>query len=206
MWSENRDGKESSNDMRTITLEEHFVSPGFLDGPGKELKERALKFGDRAARLFEQLSDIGDKRIAEMDAAGIDMQVLSLTSPGVGQLEAAPAIAMAREANDFLADAITRNPTRFAGFAALPTAAPDKAAEELERMVREHGFKGAVINGHNRGRYLDDKFFWPILERAEMLNAPIYLHPTPPPQAVIDVSYGGFAPIVTDRVGAGTSK
>jgi uncharacterized protein len=184
--------------MRTITLEEHFVSPGFLDGPGKELKERALKFGDRAARLFEQLSEIGDKRIAEMDAAGIDMQVLSLTSPGSEQLEAAPAIALAREANDFLADAITKNPKRFAGFATLPTAAPDKAAEELERMVREHGFKGAVINGHNRGRYLDDKFFWPILERAELLNVPIYLHPTPPPQAVIDVSYGGFAPIVTE--------
>jgi uncharacterized protein len=184
--------------MRTITLEEHFASPGFLDGPGKELKERAQRFGDRAARLFEQLSDVGDKRIAEMDAAGIDMQVLSLTSPGLEQVEAAPAMALAREANDFLAEAIAKNPKRFAGFAVLPTAAPDKAGEELERMVRDHGFKGAVINGHNRGRYLDDKFFWPILERAERLNVPIYLHPTPPPQAVIDASYGGFAPIVTE--------
>ena len=106
--------------------------------------------------------------------------------------------ALAREANDFLADAIAKNPNRFAGFAALPTAVPDQAAEELERMVRDHGFKGAVINGHHRGRYLDDKFFWPILERAELLNVPIYLHPTPPPQAVIDASYGGFAPIVTE--------
>ena len=184
--------------MRTITLEEHFATPGFFEGPGKDLKERALKFGDRAARLIEQLSDLGDKRIAEMDAAGIDTQVLSLTSPGVEQLEAASAIALAREANDFLAEAITKNPTRFAGFAALPTAAPGKAADELERMVREHGFKGAVINGHCRGRYLDDRFFWPILERAEVLNVPIYLHPTPPPQAVIDASYAGFAPIVTE--------
>jgi predicted TIM-barrel fold metal-dependent hydrolase len=184
--------------MRTITLEEHFASPGFLDGPGKELKERAQRFGDRAARLFEQLSDVGDKRIAEMDAAGIDMQVLSLTSPGLEQLEAAPAMALAREANDFLAEAIAKNPKRFAGFAVLPTAAPDKAGEELERMVRDHRFKGAVINGHNRGRYLDDKFFWPILERAERLNVPIYLHPTPPPQAVIDASYGGFSPVVTE--------
>jgi predicted TIM-barrel fold metal-dependent hydrolase len=184
--------------MRTITLEEHFASPGFFSGPGKELKERALKFGDRAARLFEQLNDVGDKRIAEMDAAGIDVQVLSLTSPGVEQLEAGEAIALARDANDFLADAIAKNPNRFAGFAALPTAVPDKAAEELERMVRDHGFQGAVVNGHHRGRYLDDKFFWPILERAELLNVPIYLHPTPPPQAVIDASYGGFAPIVTE--------
>jgi uncharacterized protein len=192
--------KELSNHMRTITLEEHFASPGFLDGPGTDLKEKALRFGPRAAHLLEQLTDLGDKRIAEMDAAGIDMQVLSLTSPGAEQLEAAQAIVLAREANDFLADAVAKNPTRFAGLAVLPTAAPDRAVEELERMVRDHGFKGAVINGHNRGRYLDDKFFWPILEQAEMLNVPIYLHPTPPPQAVIDASYGGFAPIVTDML------
>jgi predicted TIM-barrel fold metal-dependent hydrolase len=67
-------------------------------------------------------------------------------------------------------------------------------------MVREHGFKGAVINGHNRGRYLDDKFFWPILERAESLSAPIYLHPTQPPKPVIEASYGGFSSMVTDML------
>jgi len=186
--------------MRTITLEEHFASPGFLNGPGKELKERALKLGDRAARLFEQLSDVGDKRIADMDSAGIDMQVLSITSPGLDQLDAPAAIPLAREVNEYLANAIAKNPKRFAGFAALPTAAPEKAADELERMLTDHGFKGAVINGHHRGRYLDDKFFWPILERAERLHAPIYLHPTPPPQAVIDASYGGFSPIVTEML------
>ncbi len=132
------------------------------------------------------------------------MQVLSLTSPGTEQLEVADALALAREANDFLADAVKKNPARLAGFAALPTAAPDKAAEELERMVREHGFKGAIINGHCRGRYLDHKFFWPILERAEALNVPIYLHPTQPPKPVIEASYGGFSPIVTDLLaGAG---
>ena len=98
-------------------------------------------------------------------------------------MDAAEAIAMARETNDYLADAVKKNPTRFAGFAALPTAAPDQAAAELERWVRQQGFKGAVINGHNRGRYLDDKFYWPILECAEALDVPIYLHPTPPPQA-----------------------
>jgi hypothetical protein len=190
--------------MRTITLEEHYATPGFLDGPGRELKAQALKFGAPAAKLLEQLCDIGDRRIAEMDAARIDLQVLSLTSPGTEQLEAVDALALAREANDFLADAVKKNPARFAGFAALPTATPDKAAQELERMVREHGFKGAIINGHCRGRYLDDKSFWPILERAEALNVPIYLHPTQPPKPVIDVSYGGFSPIVTDLLaGAG---
>ncbi len=190
--------------MRTITLEEHYASPGFLDGPGRELKAQALKFGAAAAKLFEQLCDVGEKRISEMDAARIDMQVLSLTSPGTEQLEVADALALAREANDFLADAVKKNPARLAGFAALPTAAPDKAAEELERMVRGHGFKGAIINGHCRGRYLDHKFFWPILERAEALNVPIYLHPTQPPKPVIEASYGGFSPIVTDLLaGAG---
>jgi predicted TIM-barrel fold metal-dependent hydrolase len=78
--------------MRTITLEEHFASPGFLDGPGSELKEQASKFGAAAAKLFERLSDVGEKRIAEMDEAKIDMQVLSLTSPGTEQLEAAEAM------------------------------------------------------------------------------------------------------------------
>ncbi len=133
-----------------------------------------------------------------MDAAGIDMQVLSLSAPGVEQMEPADAIAMARDTNDYLADAVKKYPTRFAGLAAVPTGAPKQAVEELERRVRHEGFKGLVINGHNRGRYLDDRFYWPILECAEALNVPIYLHPTPPPQAVIDISYGGFAPMVTD--------
>jgi uncharacterized protein len=187
--------------MRTITLEEHFATPTFLDGPGRELKDQVLKYNNaRAAKLVEQLCDLGDKRIAEMDAAGIDMQIVSLTSPGTEQLEAGEAIALARDTNDYLADAISKNPDRLGGFAALPTAAPDKAAQELERRVRQQKFAGAVVNGHNRGRYLDDKFFWPILECAEKLGAPIYLHPTPPPPPVIEASYGRFAPLVTQML------
>ena len=81
---------------------------------------------------------------------------------------------LAQDANDFLSDAVNLHPDRFAGFAALPTAAPDTAADELERMVKENDFLGGVINGHINGRYLDDEFFWPILERAEALNVPLY--------------------------------
>ena len=184
--------------MRTITLEEHFASEGFLNGPGSKLKEQAASFGGRAAKLFEQLSDLGEKRIAEMDAAGIDVQVLSLTSPGTEQLDAATAIPLAREANDLVAEAAKNHPTRFAGFACLPTADPQAAVAELDRTVGQFGFKGAVINGHVQGRYLDDPFFSPILERAEALNVPIYLHPTPPPKPVIEASYAGFAPVVSD--------
>jgi predicted TIM-barrel fold metal-dependent hydrolase len=126
-----------------------------------------------------------------MDAAGIDMQIVSLTAPGVEQLEPAEAIALAAETNDFVADAIKKHPARFGGFAALPIAVPDKAAQELERRVRGQKFADAIISGHNRGRYLDNKFFWPTLESAEQLGAPIYLHPTRPPQPVIDASFSG---------------
>ena len=183
--------------MRTITLEEHFISPGFLAGPGKDFTERLRNSGPRGAKVYQQLQDIGDKRIADMDAAGIDMQVLSLNSPGVEQADAAEQIAIARESNDFLAEAVKKYPQRFAAFASLPVAAPEQAAEELDRRVRQQGFKGTLINGHTRGRYLDDKFFSPILERAEALNVPIYLHPTVPPPAVVEASFGGFSPPVT---------
>jgi len=117
----------------------------------------------------------------------------------VQQLDATEAIELARDINDTLADAVGRYPSRFTGFAAVPTASPDTAADELERMVREHGFKGAVISGHTRSRYLDDEFFWPILERAEALQVPIYLHPTVPPQPVIETYYtGNFSAQVTN--------
>jgi len=190
--------------MRTITLEEHFASPAFLEGPGKQLKEHAANFGERFTHLLEQLTDLGAKRISEMDKAGIDVQVLSLTAPGVEQLEPADAIALARESNDFLAEAIAKNPMRFGGFAALPTSSPDRAAEELQRRTTNHAFQGAVINGHTRGRYLDDQFFSPILTCADSLNVPIYLHPTPPPQPVIDAWFSGYALLVTEMLaGAG---
>src|SRR5262245_8816833 len=183
--------------MRTITLEEHFISPGFLAGPGKEFTEQMRHRGPRGVKIYEQLQDVGAQRIAEMDAAGIDVQVLSLNSPGVEQAEVAEQVAVAAESNDFLAEVVKKHPRRYAAFAALPIAAPDKAAAELDRRVRQHGFKGTLINGHTRGRYLDDKFFSPILERADALNVPIYLHPTIPPKAVVDASFGGFSPAVT---------
>ncbi len=190
--------------MRTITLEEHYATPAFMEGPGRQLKDQAQaarahpQVAAGIAQLLDRLCDLDDRRIADMDAAGIDMQVLSLTSPGVEQLDATEAVTLARAANDHLAEAVRRHPSRFAGFAALPTAAPDTAADELERTIRTYGFKGALINGHSRGRYLDDPFFWPILERAEALQVPLYLHPTPPPQPVIAASYtGNYAPEVT---------
>src|SRR5215470_1924679 len=164
--------------MRLIAVEEHFVTPAYVEGPGKVFLDRFRNSDPSAALIAQRLFELGDKRIAEMDAAGIDMQVLSLNSPGVEQLEPAEAIACARDANDFLAAAIKRQPTRFAGFASLPIQAPDEAAKEFERCVQQLGFKGTNINGHTRGRYLDDPFFSPILACADALQVPIYLHPT----------------------------
>ncbi len=187
--------------MRVISLEEHYATGAFLEGPGRDLVAWIEEARDHPqvaagyAKLVEDLCDLGEGRVTGMDAAGVDVQVLSLTSPGVEQLAPDEAVALAREANDSLAEAVGRRSDRLAGFAALPTPAPEAAAEELDRVVRGHGFVGALINGHTRGRYLDDAFFGPILERAEALGVPIYLHPTPPPRAVIETSYtGDFAP------------
>ncbi|WP_222429800.1 amidohydrolase family protein [Paenibacillus agilis] len=193
--------ESNKSSIRTIALEEHFVTAAFMEGPGWIIKDQAQaarahpQVAAGITKLIEMLSDIGEGRITHMDAAGIDMQILSLTSPGVEQLDAMEAETLAREVNDWLADAVRRYPDRFAGFAALPTSSPSKAADELERMVRTHGFKGALINGHTQGRYLDDEFFWPILERAEALQVPLYLHPTLPSQSVMKEVYtGNYSP------------
>jgi hypothetical protein len=184
--------------LRTITLEEHYASPAFLNGPGKKLRGQPVLPGNVGRRnIVDDLLDLGEERIAGMDAAGIDLQVLSLTDPSVQQLDAAAAKDLAREANNYLAAAVHRHPDRFAGFATLPTTVPEAAADELERMVKEHGFVGGWINGHTHGRYLDDKFFWPILERAETLGVPLCIHPTPPPAPVTEAYYAGFSPEVT---------
>lgn len=174
---------------RTIALEEHYATTDFLRGPGRWLTSRP--------GIAEPINDLGDGRIAAMDEAAVDLAVLSLAAPGVEQLDGPEATRLARECNDELAAAVARYPDRLAGFAALPISAPDAAAEELERAVRQLGFPGAVINGHSRGRYLDDPFFDPVLSRAAELRVPIYLHPTIPPQGVIASSYAGFADQVT---------
>ncbi|OBA61209.1 amidohydrolase [Mycobacterium sp. 1100029.7] len=175
--------------MRTIALEEHYATASFLRGPGSWLASRA--------GVIEPIADLGDGRIAAMDEAGVDLAVLSLAAPGVEQLDGPKAVELARECNDELAAAVERYPGRLAGFASVPVSAPDAAADELERAMKELGFLGAVINGHSQGRYLDDPFFEPVLDRAASLGAPIYLHPTVPPAGVIESSYAGFAPEVT---------
>ncbi len=179
--------------LRTITLEEHYIAPPFLaagaDAPGQPPTHPTFQ------AIFAKMQDLGAGRLALMDEAGIDVQVLS-HHPGLEQLEAGEQVPMVRDTNDFLKDMIAKHPTRFGGFASLCTAVPGEAAKELERMMQV-GFQGAIINGHSRGCYLDDKFFWPMLEAAEHLDAPIYLHPTQPPKSVVDTYYSGFNPLTS---------
>ena len=174
--------------MKVIAIEEHFITPMYREKVGANefrnfyLKSRSEQLGHD---IVEQNSDLGAERLAHMDAAGVDVQVLSFGSPGPQAFGAEVAIPMARDANDRLYQAIQKNPARFAGFAALPTADPEAAAQELERCVRKLGFKGAMIHGHTGGSFLDERKYWTIFERAQALDVPIYLHPTlPHPQAV----------------------
>lgn len=139
----------------------------------------------RARGLFERIQDLGSRRLADMDAAGIDMQLLMLTSPGVQMFEPAEATALAASSNDQLAEAIARHPDRFSGLAAFAPHAPLLAAKEIERAVNHLGLKGALVNSHTQGRYMDEAFFWPIFEACEALDVPLYIHPnTPSPQMV----------------------
>ena len=123
------------------------------------------------------LLDIGAARIEAMDRLGIDMQILSLTAPGVQVFEAATATALAADSNDQLADAIEKYPQRFAGLAAVAPQDPQHAAKEIERGMQTLGLKGVIVNSHTKGEYLDEPKYWEILEAAEALNAPIYIHP-----------------------------
>ena len=121
-----------------------------------------------------------DRRLEEMDRLGIDMHVLSLTSPGVQLLDPANAVTMAAKANDRLAEIIAAHPTRFAGLASFSPQNPQAAAREMERAIKELGFNGFIVNSHTDNLYLDDPRFGPILEAAEALDRPIYIHPRCP--------------------------
>jgi 2,3-dihydroxybenzoate decarboxylase len=166
---------------RIITLEEHFTDPALLPHfSGIDAVSPAL---------IKRLEDVADQRLKEMDEAGIDLQVLSQSAPATQKLPADLSIALSRHANDYLAEITRNHPTRFAGFACLPTQDPAAAVEELERCVTKLGFKGAMVHGLTNGAFLDEKRFWPIFECAQALDVPIYLHPAIPHQQVIDVYY-----------------
>jgi predicted TIM-barrel fold metal-dependent hydrolase len=141
----------------------------------------------------ERLFDLGALRLKEMDETGIDIQVISHGAPSAQKLSGGDAVALVQRVNDRLAAACAAHPKRFLGFAALPTCDPKAAADELERCVSQHGFKGAMMHGLANGVFLDGKQFWPIYERAEKLDVPVYFHPGLPDARVMEAYYNDYA-------------
>jgi predicted TIM-barrel fold metal-dependent hydrolase len=166
-----------------IAIEEHYFDA--------EIVEHFAE-ADKRAGLRHRLEDLGAQRIKEMDEAGIDVQVLSHAAPATHLLAAEVAVPLAKKANDRLYQTVRGNPTRFQGFATLPAIDPKAAADELERAVTKLGMKGAMIHGLTHGLFIDDKRFWPIFERAEKLDVPIYCHPAKPHPAVIEAYYKDY--------------
>jgi predicted TIM-barrel fold metal-dependent hydrolase len=178
-----------------IALEEHYWD-----------KELVTHFSGGEARnpaLRAKLEDVGELRLKAMDEAGIDLQVLSHGAPATQRLDAATAIALTRKVNDRLAQTVRAHPERFAAFAALPTADPVAAADELERAVTKLGFKGAMVHGLCNGAFFDERQFWPIYERAAALDVPLYIHPALPHPAVIEVYYKQYVEAYPSILNAG---
>jgi predicted TIM-barrel fold metal-dependent hydrolase len=176
---------------RVIALEEAFLHPKLFALYPADLQQRYSPVKDK-------LLDVGPARIKRMDAAGIDMQVLSHVQPGIEMItNLSTAIDLSHEINDWLGEIIKQYPSRFSGFAMLPTQSPKAAAMELERTVNDLGFKGALINGHTHGCYLDDTSFHILLQKAENLDVPIYIHPTDPPKQISETYFLNSPTLIT---------
>ncbi|MEN2739995.1 amidohydrolase family protein [Microbacterium sp. X-17] len=178
--------------MKLVALEEHMATPELQRAWGGLSVTSAD--GDDIAAL---LNEVGDERLRRMDDEGVDVQVLSLGTPGMQDLPPAEATTLARATNDVIADAVDAHPDRFQGFAALPVTAPESAAAELRRAVQERGLVGALLNGRAGDRMHDDPAFEGIFATAAELGVPLYLHPRQPHPAVEKLYYGG-SPAVAD--------
>lgn len=184
----------ASRPYRRIATEEAWAPPELFeqfrqilsshpeDDPGlmSLMGYYVLGEGERPRFIRERMADTEEIRLREMDAAGIDHQILSLTAPGTNPLPAAQATDLAQLANDRLAEIVRRRPDRFSGLAAVPFSAADAGAAELERAVTTLGLKGAILNSHVRDRYTDAPEFLPFYEAAASLGVPVYLHPNAP--------------------------
>ncbi|MGH8148769.1 MAG: amidohydrolase family protein [Steroidobacteraceae bacterium] len=148
---------------------------GFYLGSGSE----------RATQIIEKLQWLDERRIRDMDATGIDKQLLLLTSPGVQVFDTATATSLARSSNDQLAEAVRKHQGRFAGLAAVAPQDPARAAKEIERAVRQLGLKGVVLNSHLKGEYFDQPKYWDIFAAAEAHDAAVYIHPGTAPDNMI---------------------
>ena len=175
----------SNSGNRIIAIEEHYFDPEIV-------AEFDKKTSFEGTPIRKRMDDLYDARIKDMDASGIDMQVLSQGAPGVQRFDAEKATKLAIAANDRLHETCQRHPDRFSGFATVPSPAPEAAADELERTVKDFGFKGGMIHGLTNGDFIDQKKYWPIFARAEALDVPIYIHPAVPHPDVVKAYYADY--------------
>jgi uncharacterized protein len=183
--------------MRIVGLEEHYVTPEVVDAWNSlDARWQDPAMAGTVGETGRRLADLGDERLAVMDDAGIDTQVLSLTTPGLFNLDAAAGVSLQSTCNDRLANAVREKPHRLRGFATLALQDPDAAAAELQRAVKDLDFDGALIFSRVRDKSIDHTDFWPLFEAAEALGAPLYLHPQSPPEGVRAAYYSGFGDVV----------
>ena len=185
-------------EFRVITIEEHYYDKNVISHfTGADARTGGF--------VKDNLLEVGEKRIQSMDDCGIDIQVLSHGAPSTQRIGAESGVQVAKAANDYLYEVCQAHPDRFAGFAALPTGDPAAAADELARTVNELGFKGAMIHGliGEEKLFLDDKRFWPIFDRAQGLDVPIYIHPANPHPAVVTAYLKDYAEAYPGVVNAG---
>lgn len=174
--------KAQGRGYRRIACEEGFLSPGVLAQNAKSSTPQLslITAEGSTAGLARALVDLDQGRIAGMDADGIDVQLLLLSSPGVQAFDPATATSLAAESTDYASAACAKYPSRFAALAALAPQDPAAAAREIQRAVKLPGIKGAIINSHTNGEYLDGGKYWPIFEAIEALDVPLYIHPREP--------------------------
>ncbi|TVY45927.1 Decarboxylase [Lachnellula occidentalis] len=172
-----------------ITLEEHFLSTTIR--PGKNYGH----YDDFPPSFTSKFESLGDERIQDMNNGSVSLQVLSHAP-----LDASPT--SCSEINNELALAISKNPNRLAGFATLPMEDPKAAAEELSRCVTKLGFLGALINNHLKGQFYDDERFWPVFEKAQEMDVPIYIHPTYPSESMLEPYKGNYDDRIASQLSA----
>jgi uncharacterized protein len=177
---------------KLIAIEEHFLTAEIRAAWASSAIGQEGTAGFDRGEIEQRLDDLGEGRIASMDESAVDIQVLSVTTPALHNLEPEESVILARHSNDLVAATIAKYPARFQGFATLPTAAPTEAARELERSVQHLGLAGAMLYGRTRSKNLDHQDFRPIVKTAAMLDVPVFLHPQIPQRAVREAYYSGF--------------
>jgi uncharacterized protein len=198
--------------MSIIAIEEHWTTEGIdqaLRAQPARTRDESLALNDRGD-IPARLLDIGEQRVDAMDAAGVDVQIVSIAPPGTHGLPAREAVALSRDANDRASEAVDRHPTRLRAMTTLPMSDADAAVAELERSANAPGHVGIMSYGRSGERALDDPVYDDLLATAARLRRPVFIHPQIPPNAVREASYRGFDP-TTDlalppSVGDGISR